>query len=104
MAKLIVKYPRPDLVRHDLHHTGYNDAQDEDPILIGRLRPPGRCSFLPEWLELASSLYCGEGCLLGHPVCCDLRLDACKFSEPCLGACGLDVQVNLRLFVKTDAG
>jgi len=33
MAKSIVKYPRPDLVRHDLHHTGYNDAEEEDPIL-----------------------------------------------------------------------
>jgi len=60
---------------------------------------PRRWSLFPERLELASPLARGPGCRCGHPVCCDLRLDCCQIREPCLGACGLNVHMNLRLFV-----
>ena len=36
-------------------------------------------------------------------MCCDFCLDACDLREPSLGACGLSVHLNLRLFVETGA-
>lgn len=65
----------------------------------GAALPPRRWSLLPERLELAGALASGPGCRPGHPVCCDLRIDAGQFCEPGAGAGGVIEHVNLRLFV-----
>ena len=65
----------------------------------GTAAPPRRWSLFPKRLELVSPLPGSAGSRYGHPVCGDLRLDCCQIREPCLGASGLNMHVNLRLFV-----
>ncbi len=83
-----------------------------DPAFNRTARPRYGCrrlsrlqqrSLLPERFELAGTLARGTRCLR-HPMGCDFRLDLGQISEPCLGACGLSLHVNLRLFVYDGVG
>ena len=68
-----------------------------------RLSRLHRRSLLPERFELAGTLARGTRCLR-HPMGCDFCLDLGQVKEPCLGAGGLNLHVNLRLFVYDGVG